>query len=152
MKIGGPANPPPSDDFAESLSDSFTELSGNVQTAGDLLSGIAQDASRLVRLEIELAKQEITELAKSKAVALGMGALALVLALFLVPFILLTIFELLAVWMPRWVSALVVTIVIAAASAGIFLFAKKKLEGQFVPERTVASVKESLQWAKRLKR
>lgn len=152
MTVGGPATPPSPDDFPDSLSSSFTELTGNVQTAGDLLAGIAQDVSRLVRLEIELARQEITELAKTKAVALGLGALGLVLALFLVPFILLTIFELFAVWMPRWLSALMVTILIAAGSAVVFLVAKKKLEGEFVPKRTVASVKESITWAKRLKR
>jgi hypothetical protein len=152
MTVSGPANPPPPDDFAESLSDPINELTGNFQTAGDLLAGIAQDVSRLVRLEIELAKQEITELAKSKAIALGLAAGGVVLALFIVPFVLLTIFELLAVWMPRWASALVVTVLIGAACGVIFLVARKKLEGEFVPKRTVASLKEDVRWAKRLKR
>ena len=67
-----------------------------MSTAGDLLAGIAQDVSRLVRLEIELAKQEIVELAKPKALAHGLGALGVVLALSIVPFILLTLFELFA--------------------------------------------------------
>ena len=152
MKVSGPVNPPPPDDFAGSMSDSISELSGNVQTAGDLLSSIAQDVSKLVRLEIELAKQEIVELAKTKAVALGLGALGAVLGLFIVPFLLLTLFELFAVWMPRWVSALLVMVLIAAICGLVFFLAKKKFEGDLVPKRTVASLKESLAWLKRLKR
>ena len=152
MKVSGPANPGQPDDLAESLSVSINELAGNVQTAGDLLAGIAQDVSRLVRLEIELAKQEITELVKEKAIALGLGALGALLAFFIVPFLLLMIFELLAEWMPRWGSALVVTILIAAVCGVIFLVAKKKLEGEVVPKRTVASLKEDVRWAKLLKR
>ena len=152
MTVSDPATPPQRDDFPESLSVSINELAGNVQTAGDLLAGIAQDVSRLVRLEIELAKQEITELVKEKAIALGLGALGAVLAFFIVPFLLLMIFELLAEWMPRWASALVVTILIAAVCGVIFMVAKKKLEGEFVPKRTVASLKEDVRWAKRLKR
>jgi putative superfamily III holin-X len=152
MQVSGPPNPGPPDDFAVSLSESITELTGNVQTAGDLLSGIAQDVSKLVRLEIELAKQEIVELAKTKAMALGLSALGAVLGFFIVPFVLLTVFELFALWMPRWVAALLVTVLIAAVCAVVFLVAKKKFEGDMVPKRTVASVKESVAWAKRLKR
>lgn len=152
MKVSGPVNPPPPEDFSESLSDSITELTGNVQTAGDLLSGIAQDVSKLVRLEIELAKQEIVELAKTKAVALGLGALGVVLSLFIVPFVLLTLFELLAVWMARWVAALLVTVLIAAVCGVVFFLAKKRFEGDLVPKRTIASLKESLAWLKRLKK
>lgn len=151
MPVSGPGNLHP-DDFTESLSESFADITGNVSTAGDLLSGIAQDISKLVRLEIELAKQEIVELARTKAVGAGLGALGAVMGLMLVPFILLTLFELFDLWMPRWVAALVITLMIAAGCAGVLLLAKKHLEGTFTPERTVRSLKESVAWAKRLKR
>lgn len=133
--------------------DSATEsLSGNIHSAGELVSGIAQDVSRLVRLEIELAKQEIAEMARTKALAAGMGVLGVVLALMLIPFVLLTIFELFDVWMPRWTAALLVTVLIAAACGAVLLFARKQLTGTLAPERTVRSIKESVAWAKRLKR
>lgn len=158
MKVRDPADPSP-EDFSESLHESFTEISGNVQTAGDLLAGITQDLSKLIRLEIELAKQEIVEIARPKMVAIGMGALGVVLALMIVPFMLMTVFEIFDTFMPRWLAALVVTLLIAAAAAGVFFFAKTKLEGTFVPEKTVKSVritlktlKESVKWAKRPKR
>lgn len=158
MRVKDPADPSP-EDFSESLQESISEITGNVQTAGDLLAGITQDLSKLIRLEIELAKQEIVELARPKMLAVGMGALAVVLALFIVPFLLLTIFETFAIFMPRSLAALVVTLLITAGAAGVFFIAKSKLEGTFVPEKSVKSMKitlrtlkESVKWAKRPRR
>ncbi|MDQ4149201.1 MAG: phage holin family protein [Actinomycetota bacterium] len=108
--------------------------------------------SKLIRLEIQLAKQELLEIARQKAIAAGMAALGAVLAIFLVPFFLLTIFEILAVWIPRWSSALIVTVLVAAACAAIFLFAKSKFEDNVKPERTLQSLRDTLTWAKRLGR
>lgn len=147
------------DELSDSLADSIHELSGNAKTAGDLFSGITEDVSRLVRLEIELAKQEFVEIARPKAVAAGLGLVGLILALFIVPFMLLTVFEALDVFMPRWLAALVITLLLAAGSAGLFLFAKSRIEGSFKPERTInslsdtmRSLKESLSWANRTKK
>lgn len=151
MPVSGPGGLHP-DDSTESLSESFADISGNVSSAGGLLSGIAQDVSRLVRLEIELAKQEVVELARAKAVGIGLGALGAVMGLMLVPFILLTLLEIFDLWMPRWVAALVMTLLVAAGCAGVLLLAKKHLEGTFTPERTVRSLKETVAWVKRLKR
>jgi hypothetical protein len=158
MRVKDPADPSP-EDFSDSLQESISEISDNVQTAGDLLAGITQDLSKLIRLEIELAKQEIVELARPKMLAVGMGALGVVLALFIVPFLLLTIFETFDIFMPRSLAALVVTLLITAGAAGVFFIAKSKLEGTFVPEKSVKSVKitlrtlkESVKWAKRPRR
>lgn len=155
MRARDPAEPP-HDDLSGSLSESISEVSGNIQTAGDLLAGITQDISRLVRLEIELAKRELVELARPKLFAAGLGAVGLVLSLFIVPFALLTLFEAFDVFMPRWVAALVVTLLISGGCAILFLFARKKLEGTFTPERTVKSLKitmrslkETIRWARR---
>ncbi len=158
MRVSDPADPT-QEDFSESLHESVSEISQNVQTAGNLLAGITQDLSKLVRLEIELAKQEIVEIARPKMVAAGVATLGVVLALMIVPFMLMTVFEIFATFMPRWLAALAVTLLIAGGSACIFFFAKRRLEGSFVPETTVKSVKvtlrtfkESVKWAKRPRR
>lgn len=158
MRVRDPVDPDP-EDFSESLHGSISGIGENVQTAGELLAGITQDLSKLIRLEIELAKQELVEIARPKLVAVGMAALGVVLALLIVPFLLMTIFEVFDTFMPRWLAALVVTLLITAAAAGVFLFAKRKLEGTFVPEKTVKSVKitlrtfkESVKWARRPRR
>lgn len=158
MRVRDPEHPSP-EDPSDSLQDSISGFTGNLQSAGDLLASITQDLSRLVRLEIELAKQEIVELARPKLLAVGLGALGVVMALLIVPFLFLTIFEVFALFMPRWVAALVMTLLLGVGAGGVFFFAKSKLEGEFVPEKTVKSVKitmntlkESLKWAKRPKR
>ena len=140
------------EDPLDSLDESLDSIKSNVRSAGDLAAGISQDVSKLVRLEIELAKQEILEIAKTKAVGAGLVAVGGLLGLFLVPFVLLTLFEVFAVWMPRWTSALLVTVLMAAACAVVFLVAKKKLEGNYKPERTIQSVTDSVVWIKRLGR
>jgi hypothetical protein len=142
----------PGDDPLDSLGESLDSLKDNVRSAGDLAAGISQDVSKLVRLEIELAKQEILEIAKTKAVGAGLVAVGGLFGLFLVPFILLTLFELFAVWMPRWTSALLVTVLMAITSAVLFLIAKKKLGGNYKPERTMRSLEDNLAWIKRLGR
>ncbi|MGQ0679076.1 MAG: phage holin family protein [Actinomycetota bacterium] len=154
MKVGDPGRTHSErpEGFSDSFSDSIAGLSGNVQSAGQLLSGIAQDVSKLVRLEIELAKQEIVELAKEKAVAAGLAALGVVLGLMLIPFLLLTLFEILDLFMPRWVAALLMSLVVAGGAGGVLILARNKFGGTVKPERTVRSIKESLEWAKRLKR
>lgn len=158
MKVDDSENPQ-TNDPSDSLAESIHELSGNAKTAGDLFSGITEDVSRLVRLEIDLAKQEFMEIARPKALAAGLGLVGLVLALFIVPFLLLTVFEIFGVFMPRWLAALLVTLLLAGVSAGLFFFAKNKIEGTFKPERTInslsetmRSLKESLSWANRTKK
>ncbi|MEX2587765.1 MAG: phage holin family protein [Actinomycetota bacterium] len=158
MKVDDSENPQ-TDELSDSLAGSIHGLSDNAKTAGDLFSGITEDVSRLVRLEIELAKQEFIEIARPKALAAGLGLVGLVLALFIVPFLLLTVFEIFDVFMPRWLAALVTTLLLAAGSAGLFFFAKTKIEGSFKPERTInslsetmRSLKESLSWPNRTKR
>jgi hypothetical protein len=142
----------PGEDPLDSLGESVDSIKDTVRTAGDLAAGITQDLSKLVRLEIELAKQEIAEIARTKAVGAGLGALGALLGLFLVPFVLLTLFEVFAVWMPRWTSALLVTVLMAVTCAVVFLLAKKRLEGNYKPERTINSLRDNLDWAKRMGR
>jgi hypothetical protein len=125
------------------------DLSERLRSAGDLVSGMAQDISRLVRLEIDLAKQEIIELAKPKLMAAALGGIGAVLGLMLVPLVLLTLFKVIDIWMPAWAAALVLTLFTAAACGGLFLFAKSKLDKDFTPRRTIESLKENVAWLKR---
>jgi hypothetical protein len=142
----------PGEDPLDSLGESLDSIKDNVRTAGDLASGISQDLSKLVRLEIELAKQEIAEIARTKAVGAGLVAVGGIFGLLLLPFMLLTLFEVLAVWMPRWTSALLVTILMAVTCAVLFLLARNRLEGNYKPEQTIGSLKDNLAWFKRLGR
>lgn len=142
----------PGDDPLDSLGESVDSIKDNIRTAGDLAAGITQDLSKLVRLEIELAKQEVVEIARTKAVGAGLVAVGGVFGLLLVPFVLLTLFELFALWIPRWASALLVTVLVAIISAVLFLLARNRLRGNYKPERTISSLRDNVAWVKRLGR
>ena len=115
------------------------------------MADIAADLSSLVRKEIELARSEITELVRSKLLAVGSVAAAAVLGVLIAPFLLLTLTELLAIWLPRWAAAGIVTVIMMAGAVGAILFARSKFRSKFKPERTIRSVKEDIEWVKHLK-
>jgi putative superfamily III holin-X len=52
--------------------------------------------------------------------------------------------------MPNWLAALLVGVAYAAAAAVVFSVGKSRMQeaGPLVPEQTVNSVKEDVQWAK----
>ena len=115
----------------------------------DLLQEIIRNVQEIVRSEVRLAKTEIREeVVKTKAslVLLGAGALT---GFFAILFLLLMIASALASVMPNWAAALVVGGAFAVA-AGVMLMGGVKSFQRIhpVPERTVETVKENIEWAK----
>lgn len=123
----------------------------NAQSLGALVVDISQDLSTLIRTEIKLAKKEISELVLSRLVGVGLAVLGAVLGLLLIPFILLTVMEVLDIWLPRWAGALIVTALMAAAGGAAFLLAMRQLKKKVKPERTIRSLKEDAKWIKHRK-
>ncbi|MEO7803019.1 MAG: phage holin family protein [Actinomycetota bacterium] len=118
---------------------------------GELIAEIAADVSTLVRKEIALAKQEVGEMLKAKLVGAALFAVAGVLGILLVPFILLSLIYVLAIWMPIWAAALSVTGFIIVLAVGAGAFAIRQIKGKLTPERTIRTLKGDLRWMKRQK-
>jgi len=116
------------------------------ESTPDLAAGIVDEAEKLVRLEIELAKQELKEMAITNAIAAGsfaVAALLAVLALLVgIPVMIVVAVE------PHWLAAVVWVVVYLLLAAGLALFGRTKLQIG-VPERTVNSLKETRDWALR---
>jgi uncharacterized membrane protein YqjE len=117
---------------------------------GELLKELGDEISTLVRQEIALAKVEIAEKTKPAVASAGMfGGTAL---LGLGAFGALTAFliALIAMWVPVWASALIVTVVYGAVAFVLAQTGKKKLHeaAPLVPEQTAQTVKEDIEWAK----
>jgi cytochrome c biogenesis protein CcdA len=116
------------------------------ESTPDLAAGIVDEAEKLVRLEIELAKQELKEMAITNAIAAGSLAVAAILALLAllvgIPVLIVVAVE------PHWLAALVWVVVYVLVAAGLALFGRTKLHIG-VPERTVNSLKETRDWALR---
>lgn len=131
----------PSDQRADELRD---------RPIGELLKQLATETTTLVRQELELAKAEMREKAGKAGPGFGMWGAAGVTALLALGS--LTAFLILALdsAMPNWLAALVVGLVYAAVAGVLYLRGKRRVEeaGSPVPEQTIETVKEDVQWAK----
>ena len=113
-----------------------------------LIKDLSQQANMLVRQEIQLAKTEMAEKGRRAsvgAIALTSAGVAGLLALGA-----LTAFLILALdgGMPNWAAAFCVTLLWAAVGVALALYGREKLRevGTPVPEKTVETVKEDIQW------
>ncbi|MGH2813474.1 MAG: phage holin family protein [Actinomycetota bacterium] len=122
------------------------------QSVGTLIKEISEDVSTLVQKEIELAKLEFSEILKTKLRAAALIGIGVVLAAMLIPLLVLSLIEVIAIWLPRWASALIVTGSVAVFALAAFLLAKRFLDSKLMPEKTIQTLKEDVEWAKQLRK
>jgi Putative Actinobacterial Holin-X, holin superfamily III len=108
-------------------------------STGDLVSQLSEQVSTLVRDELALARAELTEKGKRAGVGAGLLGGGGVLALYGVGALLFTIGAALALVMPVWLAALIVTVVLFVA-AGIAALIGKNQVKQAVPPAPTAAV------------
>jgi hypothetical protein len=120
------------------------------RSLGELFGELSQQTSMLVKKEIELARHEITRSAGTMArdaAFVGAGA-ALAYAGLIV--LLIGVGWLLAsIGLPEWLAFLIVGAV--AVAIGTFVawrYARELQQVRAVPERTIETVKEDVEWAK----
>jgi uncharacterized membrane protein YqjE len=120
------------------------------RSLGELLKQLSEQTTQLVHQELELAKAELTQKGKQAgkgaglfggAGALGLAGLGALTACFILA---------LNAVMPAWLAAMIVAVVY-----GIIAYvlvkqgqAKMKAAGPPVPEQTIETVKEDVEWAK----
>lgn len=92
---------------------------------GTAAKQVAEHASRLAKLRLELAKLEL----KSKATAIGLGVGAAVVALYALGFLLATIAVALSIVLDAWLALLLVTLGLLLVAAVLGLSARAKLAG-----------------------
>ncbi len=117
---------------------------------GEVARDLTRDLSLLVRQEIALAKAEMSEKGRTAAPGIGMlggaGVVALAAAGAITAFLILV----LAIFLPEWLAALIVGAVLAGAAYLLMKTGKERVEeaGKPVPEQTIETVKEDVEWAK----
>lgn len=114
----------------------------------DVLQDILGNVQDIVRSEVRLAKGELLdELAKLKAAAplLIVGAVTGILATL---FLMWTAVYALALVLPMWAAVLIVAVLLAAVGGATLSAGIKRLTKIDPPKRTIASMKENVQWAK----
>ena len=111
---------------------------------------VGEGVLTLARQEVQLAKAEMVE--KGKKAGAGAGLMAVAGGIALLAGGALTAFLILALdgVMPNWLAALLVAGTYAVAAAVVFSIGKGRVQdaGPLVPEQTIDSVKEDVQWAK----
>jgi uncharacterized membrane protein YqjE len=119
------------------------------RSMGELLSEMTSEVSQLFRAEIELAKTEAKEEAQKAARAgamFGAGGFAGYLAIIMLSFA--AAWALTAV-IPDGLAFLVVGVVYAAVAAVLFLLGRSRMqEFNPVPQETVETLKEDMEWAR----
>jgi Putative Actinobacterial Holin-X, holin superfamily III len=117
---------------------------------GEVAKELTSDLSLLMRQEIELAKAEMAEKGRTAAPGLGMfggaGIVALCAAGALTAFLVLVF----SLFLPDWAAALIVGAALAAIAYVLIRQGKERVAeaGKPIPEQTIETVKEDVEWAK----
>jgi uncharacterized membrane protein YqjE len=125
------------------------QTTSNGRSMSEVLQDIVANIQEIVRSEFRLAKVEIheeTTKAVRSSIPLVIGVL---LSLYALGFILLAVVHALSMVVDAWLAALIVgagvlVISMILVSVGRMRFKQVKV----VPEKTVVTVKENVQWAK----
>jgi Putative Actinobacterial Holin-X, holin superfamily III len=120
------------------------------QPVGELFKQLSYDISTLVRQELKLAQAEMTQKGKQAGLGAGMFDGAGLLGVLALMTLTSCLIAALARGMDVWLAALIVTIVYGALAGVLALLGKNRVSEATppVPEQTVESVKEDVQWAK----
>ncbi|MFI2780534.1 phage holin family protein [Streptomyces sp. ALB3] len=111
-----------------------------------LVSRASQQMSELVREEMRLARAEMAQKGKRFGKGGGLFGAAGLIGILAAQALMVTCIAALALVLPVWASALIVTAVLAAVAAAAALAGKKQVDraGSPAPEQTVDSVKADL--------
>ncbi|UQU62346.1 phage holin family protein [Couchioplanes caeruleus] len=121
------------------MTDTRMRLDGSADaSAGALVSQMSEQVSTLVRQELELARTEMVEKGKRAGTGAGMLGGAGVLALYGVSALLLTIGAALALALPDWLAALIVTVLVLACAGVAALLGRKQVQQATPPAPTEA--------------
>lgn len=116
--------------------------------AGEAARTVAEDASALVRAEIALAKAELAAAAGAKATGAGLLTGAGIMGWLALQGLLVTVGLALALIVPGWAAALIVSVVLLAVGGILGLVGKRKMATPVSLDTTKRNVQEDLEWAK----
>lgn len=132
------------------------------QTAGtaaepstaELLSRLSEQSAQLVRTELRLAQAEMQQKLKRAGLGAGLFGATGVVALYGVGALCTTVILALALILPAWLAALIVTVVLFAVAGVAALIGKKQISEATpaAPEQTIRNVKRDVETVKESRR
>jgi hypothetical protein len=117
-------------------------------STGELISALSSQTSRLIRDEMRLAQAELKDSVKHAGVGAGLFSGTALLAVFGFGCLVAAAIAALSLVLPVWAAAVIVAVVLFAASGVAALVGKKQISQATPPEMTVSSVKHDIQEVK----
>jgi hypothetical protein len=116
----------------------------------ELLKQLSEETTRLVHQELELAKAELAQKGRQAGQGAGLFGGAGVLGLLAAGALTACFILALHAVMPAWLAALLVAVVYGAVAAVLAMQGRNKVKQATppVPEQTIETVKEDVEWAK----
>jgi uncharacterized membrane protein YqjE len=110
---------------------------------GGAAKQVAEHASSIARLELELAALELKQKLASLGIGIGLGIGAALFALFMLGFLFTTIAAAFATFLSTWLALLVVTAILLALAATLGLLALGRIKKGTppVPEQAIREAK-----------
>lgn len=128
----------------------YVPSSTSAVSTGELVSQLSEQATRLVRDEIQLAQIEMSAKAKQAGVGAGLLGAGGIIALFGLGAGIATGIIALALVMPAWLAGLIVTVFLLAVAGIAVLVGKTKVAATTpVPERAIEDAKRSVDTVKK---
>ena len=111
---------------------------GDEKSLGQLVSDLSEQAARLVRAEIDLAKAEITGRAQQLGIGAALVAVGAVLALYLIAAGIALAIIVLDIWLELWLAALIVCAVLLLVIAILVLIGINRIKAGSPPTPALA--------------
>ena len=117
---------------------------------GELVKQLAEQTATLVRQEVDLAKAEFAAKGRQAGKGAGLLGAAAVIGLLAAGALTAFLIMLLDGALANWLSALIVAVVFGAIAGVLALQGRNRMRAAAppVPEQTVETVKEDVEWAK----
>jgi len=117
------------------------------RSLGQIFKELTENLSTLFRSEVALLKLEVKDTVTKLGGGIAFFAGAACLAIFGLGFVFVTlVLGLVALGLPAWLSALIVTILLFVAAGVLALMGKKKFaQVKFVPEESVKQIKTDVE-------
>ncbi len=121
----------------------------NERSMSEILRDSLTDVQNILRAEIRLAKAEMKETAQQAGPAGGLLGGAAVCGLFAGACLVVTCIAALALAMPVWLAALIMGVCLGCAAWAMFIGGRNRMKQvNPVPQRTVETLKDDVEWAK----